>query len=231
MTSEEALKGYAVGAVTAGLTTGLYSKWTGTETAVNTAGAATGNAGALANSGAVATSGGLSTWSGIGQFAANQALQNGTSTLLSKALGQGGDFGDALQTTLANTFAAAGFNLVGDTTAPDQWNLKDGSLGKIGLHAVMGGLAAEAAGGDFKTGALAAGINEALVGHLAEQYGAMPDDKKKSLLVMNSQLIGVLAAGAQGGDEKDLQTGAWVAGVLRSTTSSSTMRQINLRKS
>jgi filamentous hemagglutinin len=212
VTSEEALKGYAVGAVTAGLTTGLYSKWTGTETAANTAGAATGNAGALANSGAVATSGGLSTWSGIGQFAANQALQNGTSTLLSKALGQGGNLGDALQTTLANTFAAAGFNLVGDISLPGQLDLNEGSLGKIGLHAVMGGLAAEAAGGDFKTGALAAGINEALVGHLAEQYGAMTDDKKKALLVMNSQLIGVLAAGAQGGDEKDLQTGAWVAG-------------------
>ena len=29
----------------------------------------------------------------------------------------------------------------------------DGSLGKIGLHALMGGLAAEAVGGDFRTGA------------------------------------------------------------------------------
>lgn len=212
VTSEEALKGYAVGAVTAGLTTGLYSKWTGTETAVNTAGTATGNAGALANSGAVATSGGLSTWSGIGQFAANQALQNGTSTLLNKALGQGGNLGDALQSTLVNTFAAAGFNLIGDVSMAEQWNLKDGGLAKIALHAVMGGLAAEAAGGDFKTGALAAGINEALVGTLANQYEGMPDDKKNALLVMNSQLIGVLAAGAQGGDEKDLQTGAWVAG-------------------
>jgi len=212
VTSEEALKGYAVGAVTAGLTAGVFDKWTSTETGANTAGAATGNSGVLANSGAVASAGGLSSWSGIGQFAANQALQNGTSTLLNKALGQGGSLGDALQTTLANTFAAAGFNFIGDISMSDQMALKDGSLAKIGLHAVMGGLAAEAAGGDFKTGALAAGINEALVSSLAKQYESMDPDKKKGLLVMNSQLIGVLAAAAQGGDEKDLQTGAWVAG-------------------
>jgi len=211
VTSEEALKGYAVGAVTAGLTAGVFDKWTSTETGANTAGAATGNSGVLANSGAVASAGGLSSWSGIGQFAANQALQNGTSTLLNKALGQGGSLGDALQTTLANTFAAAGFNFIGDISMSDQMALKDGSLAKIGLHAVMGGLAAEAAGGDFKTGALAAGINEALVSSLAKQYEGMDPDKKKGLLVMNSQLIGVLAAAAQGGDEKDLQTGAWVA--------------------
>ena len=94
-------------------------------------------------------------------------------------------FSDALRSSLANTFAAAGFNLVGDLTAPDRWDFKDGSLVKIGMHAVMGGLAAEAAGGDFKTGALAAGVNELLVDSLAKQYGEMDPDQKKSLLVMN----------------------------------------------
>ncbi|APQ10305.1 hypothetical protein BJP27_01840 [Pseudomonas oryzihabitans] len=206
--SSDGMKNAMIAAATAALTVGVYDKWTGTSTATNTAGTATGNTGVLANSGAVSTAGGLSTWSGIGRFAANQALQNGTSTLLNKALGRGGSLGDALQTTLANTFAAAGFNFVGDIS---QNRFEDGSLAKIGLHAVMGGLAAEAAGGDFKTGALAAGVNEALVASLAKQYASMPEDKKKSLLVMNSQLIGVLAAAAQGSDEKGLQTGAWVA--------------------
>ena len=212
VTSEQALKGYAVGAVTAGLTAGLYDKWTSTETGANTAGAATANTGALANSGAVVPAGGLSSWSGVGQFATNQALQNSTSAVLNKALGQEGSLGDALQTTLANTFAAAGFNLIGNITGPNKLGWKDGSLGKVGLHAVMGGLAAEATGGDFRTGALAAGANEALVSVLAKQYGAMPSDEKKALLVMNSQLIGVLSAAVQGGDDKSLQTGAWVAG-------------------
>lgn len=70
----------------------------------------------------------------------------------------------------------------------------DGGITKIELHALMGGLAAEAAGGDFRTGALAAGVNEALVDSLAKQYASMPEDKRKGLLVMSSQLIGVLAA-------------------------------------
>lgn len=116
-----------------------------------------------------------------------------------------------MRSSLANTFAAAGFNWVGDQTAAGKWDLKDGSLGKIGLHAVMGGLAAEAAGGDFKTGALAAGINEALVGALSAQYDKLGVEDKAALLTMNSQVIGVLTAAAQGGDEKALQTGSWVA--------------------
>ncbi|MDR6353696.1 adhesin HecA-like repeat protein [Pseudomonas psychrotolerans] len=206
--SSDGMKNAMIAAATAALTVGVYDKWTGTSTATNTAGTATGNTGVLANSGAVSTAGSLSTWSGVGHFAANQALQNGTSTLLNRALGRGGSLGDALQTTLANTFAAVGFNFVGDIS---QHRFEDGSLAKIGLHAVMGGLAAEAAGGDFKTGALAAGVNEALVASLAKQYANMPEDKKKSLLVMNSQLIGVFAAAAQGSNEKGLQTGAWVA--------------------
>ncbi len=46
--------------------------------------------------------------------------------------------------TLTNTFAAAGFNWVGDVSVG---RFENGSLTKIGLHAIMGGLAAEAAGG------------------------------------------------------------------------------------
>ncbi len=203
VTSSDALKGYAVSGITAGLTAGVYDGWTGTETASSSLPS---NSGLLANSGAVSGA------SNLGRFAANQILQNGTSAILSKALGLEADLGDALQNALASTFAAAGFNLVGDLSAPGGWNLQDGSLAKVGLHAVMGGLAAEAAGGDFKTGALAAGVNELLVDSLAQQYSGMDEDQKKSLLVMNSQVIGVLAAAAQGGDAEALQTGAWVAG-------------------
>ena len=202
ITTEEALRGYAVAGITAGLTNGLYDGWVGTET---------GTAGAIQNGGNVIANGGLSTLEGIGRFAGNQLLQNGTSTVLDRALGGDSSFSDALRSSLANTFAAAGFNLVGDLTAPGEWDFKDGSPVKIAMHAVMGGLAAEAAGGDFKTGALAAGVNELLVDSLSKQYGEMDPDQKKSLLVMNSQVIGVLAAAAQGGDDKALQTGSWVA--------------------
>ena len=201
VTSSDAMKGYVVSGVTAGLTAGVYDKWTGTQTGTSTA---------LPNSGAVATVSPLSTWQGVGQFTANQVLQNGTSLLVDRALGGEARLGDALQNSLANAFAAYGFNLVGDVSKN---RFAEGGITKIGLHALMGGLAAEASGGDFRTGALAAGVNEALLDSLAKNYADMPDDQKKGLLVMNSQLLGVLAASVQGdADAKNLQTGAWVAG-------------------
>ncbi len=201
VTSSDALRGYVVAGTTAGLTAGVYDKWTSTQTGTSTA---------LPNTGAVAPAAGLGTWQGVGQFTSNQLLQNGTSVLLDRALGGKGSLGDALQNSLANAFAAYGFKLIGDTT---HGVLDDGSLGKIGLHALMGGLAAEAAGDDFRTGALAAGVNEALVDSLAKQYASLPIDDKKGLLIMSSQLIGMLAASTQGdADAKSLQTGAWVAG-------------------
>ncbi|WP_178382943.1 DUF637 domain-containing protein, partial [Pseudomonas aeruginosa] len=201
VTSSDALRGYVVAGTTAGLTAGVYDKWTSTQTGTSTA---------LPNTGAVAPAAGLGTWQGVGQFTSNQLLQNGTSVLLDRALGGKGSLGDALQNSLANAFAAYGFKLIGDTT---HGVLDDGSLGKIGLHALMGGLAAEAVGGDFRTGALAAGVNEALVDSLAKQYASLPIDDKKGLLIMSSQLIGVLAASTQGdADAKSLQTGVWVAG-------------------
>ncbi|KAB0546791.1 filamentous hemagglutinin N-terminal domain-containing protein [Pseudomonas argentinensis] len=216
VTSSDALKGYMVAGATAGLTAGLYDSWTGTETTNTSTSSAVGANTPLSNSGtvSVANSGSsLSTWSGVGRFAANQALQNSTSAALSKLVGQDGSFSDALQSTLANTFTAAGFNWVGDVTAPGgKLEMKDGTLTKAGLHAVMGGLAAEAMGGDFKNGALAAGVNELLVEKLAGQYGKMPPDEKQRLLVMNSQLIGVMTAGLQGGDVKDMQVASAVTG-------------------
>lgn len=208
-TTSDPLKGYAVSGITAGLTAGLYDNWTGIQTGASSTGAVSNNSGVLANSGKVVVEGGLSTWGGVGQFAANQALQNVTSATLNKVLGQDGDFGDALTSTLANTFAAAGFNWVGDISVG---RFENGSLTKIGLHAIMGGLAAEAAGGDFKSGALVAGANEALIDTLASQYDSMTHDQRSGLLTMNSQVLGVLVASMAGGDEKDMQTGAWVAG-------------------
>jgi filamentous hemagglutinin len=66
---------------------------------------------------------------------------------------------------------------------------------------------AKVSGGDFKTGALAAGANEALVADLYEVVKGNPN-----LLSMSSQLVGLLAASTQSGADGDsLKTGAWVA--------------------
>ncbi|WP_248842656.1 DUF637 domain-containing protein, partial [Pseudomonas syringae group genomosp. 3] len=186
VTSSEALKGYAISGVTAGMTAGYFDDWTGTATDPVT--------------GKITTN--LSTWKGIGQFAANQGLQNGASAALSKIMGQGGDLGDALQSTLFNTLAAASFHAVGDYVPA-----ADGSVQKIMVHAMVGGLLAQVSGGDFKTGALAAGANEAVVADLNKLVKGNPN-----LLSMSSQLVGLLAASTQSGaDGNSLKTGAWVA--------------------
>ncbi len=186
VTSRDSLKGYAIAGVTAGMTAGYFDDWTGTATDPVT--------------GKITTN--LSTWKGIGQFAASQGLQNGTSVAMSKIMGQGGDLGDVLQNTLFNTLAAASFHAVGDYVPA-----ADGSLQKIMVHAMVGGLLAQVSGGDFRTGALAAGANEAVVADLNKLVQGNPN-----LLSMSSQLVGLLAASTQSGADGDsLKTGAWVA--------------------
>jgi filamentous hemagglutinin len=188
VTSSDALKGYTISGLTAGMTAGYYNDWTGTTTDPLTG----------------KISADLGTWKGVGQFASSQGLQNGTSAALGKIMGQGGDLGDALQSTLFNTLAAASFNAVGDYTK-DVY--ADGSLQKIMIHAMVGGLLAQVSGSDFKTGALAAGANEALVDQLNTWVGG-----DKNLLSMTSQLVGMLAAATQSDvDGESLQAGAWVA--------------------
>ncbi|QVM92944.1 DUF637 domain-containing protein [Pseudomonas entomophila] len=190
VTSSEAMKGYVISGVTAGLTAAYFDGWTGTKTDVAT-GKVIGPK--------------LYTLKGIGQFAANQTLQNGTSMLLGKALGQGGSASDALKGALFNTLAAASFNAVGDYT--HQFGIENGSLSKIAIHAMVGGLLSKATGGDFKTGALAAGANEALVVQLDKLAGG-----NESLLTMSSQIVGVLAAASQqDADAASMNKAAWVA--------------------
>ncbi|MEE4620840.1 filamentous hemagglutinin N-terminal domain-containing protein [Pseudomonas alliivorans] len=189
VTSSEALKGYIISGVTAGLTAAYFNGWTGThfdEATQKLVGPS------------------LSTLEGVGQFGASQLLQNGTSTLLSKALGMRGSGSEALKTALFNTLAAVSFNAVGDYTKDV---FSDGSPPKVVIHAMVGGLLSEASGGDFRTGALAAGANEALVASLGRLV-----QNDKTLLPMTSQIIGVLAAASSEDANADsMEKAAWVA--------------------
>ncbi|WP_186350707.1 DUF637 domain-containing protein [Pseudomonas fragi] len=188
VTSSDAVKGYVISGVSAGVTAGYFDDLTGTKT----------------NTGTGKVRVPLNTWKGVGQFAVNQTLQSGTSLALSRALGQGGNVSDALKGALFNSLAAASFNAVGDYT---QGVIADGSAPKIAIQAMVGGLLAEATGGDFKTGALAAGANEALVGHLNSLVKG-----DEALLTMSSQIVGVLAAAAQHDvDASKLEKGKWIA--------------------
>ncbi|CAN7718377.1 DUF637 domain-containing protein [Aquipseudomonas alcaligenes] len=181
--SVDSLKNAAVAGVTAGLTESFYDGVLKTKTNPVT--------------GKVTVD--LSSLEGIGRFAGNQVLQAGTSAVLNKALGREVELKDALQTAWFNTIAAAAFNAVGDHTKDV---LADGSPGKVAIHALVGGLLSEAIGGDFASGALAAGANEALI----EDLNALVKGNE-ALLQMASQLVGILAAGITNGDPENT---AWV---------------------
>jgi filamentous hemagglutinin family protein len=185
VTSKDSLKDYLVAATTAGMTAGLFDKLFGTETNSFTDKVSKVD---------------LSTLDGVGKFAGNQLAQSGTAAALNKLMGRDPSFKDALQSALYNTLAAAAFNAVGDYTQ-DKW--VDGSPQKVAIHAMVGGLLSSATGGDFKTGALAAGANEALVVQLDAVVKSNP-----ALLTMSSQLVGLVAAAAVDGD---VEKGAWVA--------------------
>ncbi|WP_423203671.1 DUF637 domain-containing protein [Pseudomonas kribbensis] len=188
VTSPDALKGYVISGVTAGLMSEYLTKLTGLKYDPNT--------GKLLGPS-------LATWEGVGRFAGSQIIQGGTSALIAKAVGGDASVGDVLKTALFNTVAAFSFNLVGDLT---QGVVDDGSASKVIIHAAVGGLLSEMTGGDFATGALAAGANEALVGEMNKWFKGNPD-----LLLMGSQIVGVLSATALGNtDATTLQQTAWI---------------------
>ena len=191
VTSSDAMKGYAVSGLTAGFTAAYFDGWTGSKT--------------TQASGKIDLQ--LNTLKGVGQFAANQTLQNGTSAVLKKALGQDADLGDALTSVLFNTLAATSFNAVGEI------GLKTGSIEKVATHALVGGFIAEVAGGDFVSGAIAAGANEALANQLRRLATDISPEKRDVLLTTAAQLIGVAAAAVVDGgvDTKNLQVAAWAA--------------------
>jgi len=131
-------------------------------------------------------------------------LKTGADTVAQTVL-QGGSLGDNfvdnLLGAIVNIGGAIAANKVGNL------NLVDGSPTKIAAHALVGGLKSMAMGGDFKTGALAGGANEAMVQYLADLV--LPDnydpnmpgaDQSKANLLAISQLLAVLTAVVSGTD-------------------------------
>ncbi|WP_264735185.1 two-partner secretion domain-containing protein [Pseudomonas viridiflava] len=127
-----------------------------------------------------------------------------TEALIKTAI-MGGSFKDNLGASALGTgvsvAGAMAAGKIGDLT------MDSGKFTKVAMHAALGGLMAEAMGGDFRTGALAAGANEMLVDYLGGKL--LPKDADKdskayqagvSKLLTASQLIGVLTGMATGGD-------------------------------
>jgi filamentous hemagglutinin len=118
--------------------------------------------------------------------------------------------GGSLKDNLGSAALGAGITIGGAKVAGkigDSTIFEDGKITKVAMHAALGGLMAEALGGDFRTGALAAGANELVVDYLADKLLPVGVDRESpeyqagvSKLLAASQLIGALTAAGTGGD-------------------------------
>ncbi|MEX5573763.1 filamentous hemagglutinin N-terminal domain-containing protein [Pseudomonas lijiangensis] len=142
----------------------------------------------------------------VSHFAGQQLINNTSAAAIAKAFGRDVSLSGILQSTVYSTLAAYSFDQVGNL------GLTTGSPEKVALHAIVGGMIAEASGSDFAVGAMAAGVNEAFANQLRRMSAQIAPEQRDQLMLLSSQLLGVVAAAAVAGDDAgSLQTGSWVA--------------------
>ncbi|PTT95171.1 filamentous hemagglutinin, partial [Pseudomonas sp. HMWF005] len=160
----------------------------------------------------------LNTLQGIGGFAVHAGAQGIAGGAIKTVIG-GGSYSDNLKEGLlsqaGNVAAATAFNFVGgysqnhwqaakdagDTTGMAMW--AEGGVARTAMHALMGGAISSATGGDFKTGAVAAGASQAMASVLNSTFDTQPELRQAF-----SQIVGLTAAGLAGGD---VNKASWVA--------------------
>ncbi|WP_162889499.1 DUF637 domain-containing protein [Pseudomonas parafulva] len=191
VTSKDSMQSYLVSGLAAGFAAGVLDKTFGVEKADVTK----------------ATHGfELDTVSGASKFAGYTFAESGFGAVANTAI-KGGSLGDNLAhaavSSAADVISAGIYNRLGTKLE------FSGLPAKMGAHALVGGLISELAGGDFKTGALAAGANEAFVASVGDKI--FDNGMHDQLLAMTSQLIGLMVAAAAGGSSKDQAVAGWVA--------------------
>ncbi|MCP1616175.1 filamentous hemagglutinin [Pseudomonas sp. SLBN-26] len=179
--SKDSLKSAAVAGVTAGLTSSYLDDAFGVKPE---------------NVNHVTKGFDIGTLNGFGNYGGYLAAQGGVQAVTKTAI-QGGSFEENLKVALTSQgqqlLQAGVFNWVGGVSKEMKWS--DGSPQKVAFHALMGGLLSKATGGDFATGAAAAGASEALI----ERLSGLTQGNQ-NLEQMSAQIIGVLAAAAVNGD-------------------------------
>lgn len=96
------------------------------------------------------------------------------------------------QAAIGGAISGGIFNMVGGAALQLGW--ADGALGKVGMHVVAGGLSSMAQGGDFWSGAVGAGVAEAVAPGI---MGSMNDPLGR---IGASSLVGGVSSWAVGGD-------------------------------
>ena len=137
----------------------------------------------------------------INKHAYYSIAQKGLGSVANSALQKGiynTDFKDSLIANLTNSLTDILYKKVGDIgyTQGETYNndyFKDGGLGKVALHATAGGIASKLMGDKFATGAISAGLNEAI-----SPLTANSSDQAE---LATSQLIGTIVGGWLNGDK------------------------------
>ncbi|QHE99007.1 DUF637 domain-containing protein [Pseudomonas cannabina] len=206
----DSLKNATIGALTAGALNYADSTW------FQGASPANGDGAKVIGSGPVQNPGYSKEWLSW-QKAQDAVVRSGTHAVIESGIStaiNGGSLKDNLGSALVSQgfdlAAAAGNKNLGDFA--DYMDLDPGSAEKIFLHAMLGGAFAAARGGDFKTGAIAAGAAEGLTGIANENLGKYLDSRfvtDDQFRVATAQIVGIAAGSLVNGDPNDA---AWVAG-------------------
>ena len=149
--------------------------------------------------------------------AQDAVLRGGTHAVIESGIStaiNGGSLKDNLSSALVSQgfdlAAAAGNKGLGNLAS--DLDLSPGSAEKVLMHAILGGALSAARGGDFKTGAIAAGAAEGLTAIATENLGKYLDDRfatDNQFKVATAQIIGIAAGSLVNGNPNDA---AWVAG-------------------
>ncbi|MCF5771446.1 filamentous hemagglutinin N-terminal domain-containing protein [Pseudomonas syringae] len=206
----DSLKNATIGALTAGALNYADSTW------FQGASPANGDGAKVITGGSVQNPGYAKEWLSW-QKAQDAVVRSGTHAVIESGIStaiNGGSLKDNLGSALVSQgfdlAAAAGNKNLGDFA--DFMELDPGSAEKVFLHAMLGGAFSAARGGDFKTGAIAAGAAEGLTAVAADGMGKYLNARfvtDEQFRVATAQIVGIAAGSLVNGDPNDA---AWVAG-------------------
>lgn len=139
---------------------------------------------------------------------AYQSIRALTDTVVKTAI-NGADLGDALKENIISSVASiASAQLakqIGDLSNTDQWNLEEGDIRKVVMHAIAGCGVGQLSSQSCAAGAIGAGLQEVL----GDQIDAMSDDEATRAQIAG--LAGAIAVALTGGDAEEVNTASEIA--------------------
>ncbi|OUM71922.1 hypothetical protein AUC60_20685 [Pseudomonas caspiana] len=156
--------------------------------------------------------------SDIGGFALHAGAEGVASGSIKTAI-KGGGLSDnivgSLVSQAGNVAAAIGFNYIDNDVQQQnvtallnkdfagQLLWMEGGLGRVALHALMGGAISTATGSDFASGAIAARASQAMAGVLDDVFPTHPEFREAA-----SRIVGLTVAVLA---DKDVEKASWIA--------------------